>query len=179
MIARLVPALALAALTSAALAQPPVGAPDTVRVPIGGHGGEPLSGLAVLTEGPRGVLIRLRINDLPVQARGQWHAIHFHETADCSGRGFTGSGGHLNPDGRAHGLLNPMGPAPADMPNVWADAAGNIHAEIHNPMVTLTGADGRTPLLDADGSALVLHAGRTTTAPSPSAMPAPASPAER
>jgi len=154
-------ALTLAALCvtpSAAQAQPAAGAPATVRVPISGQNGEPLSGMAILTEGPSGVLIRLRINDLPVQARGQWHAVHLHETADCSGRGFTRSGGHINPDGRAHGLLNPMGPGPADLPNIWADAAGNIHAELYTTAVTVTGAEGRVPLLDGDGSAIVLHA---------------------
>ena len=162
MLNRFLPALALAVLSAAAPsveAQPAsVEVPVTVRVPIGGQNGEPLSGLAVLTEGPGGVLIRLRINDLPVEARGQWHAVHLHETADCSGRGFTRSGGHINPDGRAHGLLNPMGPAPADLPNIWADAAGNIHAELYSTAVTVTGAEGRVPLLDADGSAIVVHA---------------------
>lgn len=152
-------AVVLAATGSAAVAQPPESDFATVRVPIGGQNGEPLSGLAVLTEGPEGILIRLRINDLPVEARGQWHAVHLHETADCSGRGFTASGGHINPDGRAHGLLNPMGPGAADLPNIWADAAGNIHAELYTGTVTLTGAEGRVPLLDDDGSAIVIHAG--------------------
>jgi Cu-Zn family superoxide dismutase len=162
-------AFALAAISPALFAQTalaqtdaattPADAPATVRVPIGGQAGESLSGLAVFTEGPEGVLIRLRINDLPVQARGQWHAVHLHETADCSGRGFTASGGHINPDGRAHGLLNPMGPDTADLPNIWADAAGNIHAELYSTAVTVTGAEGRVPLLDADGSAIVVHAG--------------------
>jgi Cu-Zn family superoxide dismutase len=163
MLIRSILAFALIALAPAAMAQTPDAtsgdAAATVRVPIGGHNGEALSGLAVFTEGPQGVLIRLRVNDLPVQARGQWHAIHLHETADCSGRGFTASGGHINPDSVAHGLLNPMGPAPADLPNIWADAAGNIHAELYTTGITVTNAPGRVSLLDGDGSAIVIHAG--------------------
>ena len=163
MLIRSVLAFALTVLAPVAMAQTPDAAPEdapvAVRVPISGHNGEPLSGLAVFTEGPQGVLIRLRVNDLPVQARGQWHAIHLHETADCSGRGFTASGGHINPDGVAHGLLNPMGPAPADLSNIWADAAGNIHAELYATGITVTNAPGRVSLLDSDGSAIVIHAG--------------------
>ncbi|MED5550118.1 MAG: superoxide dismutase family protein [Pseudomonadota bacterium] len=163
MLIRSVLAFALISLAPTAMAQTPdassESAPATVRVPLSGHNGAPLSGLAVFTEGPQGVLIRLRVNDLPVQARGQWHAVHLHETADCSGRGFTASGSHINPDSVAHGLLNPMGPAPADLPNIWADAAGNIHAELYATGITVTDAPGRVSLLDSDGSAIVIHAG--------------------
>ncbi|WP_300545502.1 superoxide dismutase family protein [Maricaulis sp.] len=158
---RLIPAIAFAALMAAATpAQPAAPQPVTARVPITGAGnGDPISGMAILREGPEGVLIRIRVNDLPVEARGRWHAAHLHDTADCTGTGFTRAGDHINQEGRAHGLLNLQGPEPADLPNLWADAAGNINAELYSTGITLTGAAGRVNLLDEDGSAIVLHAG--------------------
>ena len=175
MLARTLLAFALTALTPAAMAQTPDAAsgnaPATVRVPIGGHNGEALSGLAVFTEGPQGVLIRLRVNDLPVQARGQWHAVHLHETADCSGRGFTASGSHINPDSVAHGLLNPMGPAPADLPNIWADATPPASPSRMPP--------AGSPCSTATARPSSSMPGRTTTTPSRSAAQARASPAGR
>jgi Cu-Zn family superoxide dismutase len=166
MLIRLIPAIVLLALPAAAAAQPPAGAtastppgsPPTARVPVTGGNGSPVTGMAVFSEGPEGVVIRFRISDLPVQARGAWHGVHLHETADCSATDFTGTGGHIDPRGRRHGLLNENGPEPADLPNIWADAAGNINAEVYTTAVTLIGAAGRVPLLDRDGSAVVIHA---------------------
>lgn len=163
----LVPAVGLIALSAAALAQPPAsengftppGSPATARVPIAGGNGTPVSGMAIFTEGPEGVLIRIRVNDLPVEARGTWHAAHLHETADCSAADFTSAGSHINPQGRQHGLLNEQGPEPADLPNLWADAAGNINAEVYTTAITLTDGTGRVSLYDDDGSAIVLHTG--------------------
>lgn len=167
MLTRLTAATGLVALSSAAFAQPPAtengftppGSPATARVEIAGGDGSPISGIAVFSEGPEGVVIRFQVSDLPVEGRSSWHAVHLHETADCSAAGFTSAGGHIDPQGRQHGLLNEDGPEPADLPNVWADAAGNINAEVHTSAVTLTGAANRVSLFDADGSAIVIHTG--------------------
>ena len=138
----------------------PPGTPYTVRAPIGGAGADSLvSGIAVLTEGPAGVVIRIQITDLPVEARSAWHGLHLHLRADCSGDGFATAGSHVGAGENGHGLLAPDGPEAGDLPNVWADAAGDVNAEIHATAVTLTGALGRTMLLDDDGSTLILHAG--------------------
>ena len=138
----------------------PPGTPYTVRVPISGAGPDSLvSGMAILTEGPAGVVIRIRLTDLPVEARSAWHAIHLHTRADCSGDGFASAGSHVGAGDNGHGLLAPDGPEAGDLPNVWADAAGYVNAEFHATAITLTHAPGRARLLDADGSALVMHAG--------------------
>lgn len=142
----------LAAL--AAIALPAGAAQGPLTVPLKGPQGQDL-GLATLTEGPRGVLIR-------VAARGLtpgWHGVHFHEKGDCAGPDFKSAGAHVHGgEGPTHGLLNPGGDEAGDLPNIWADERGAANAELFSAFVTLGEAAGRGNLLDADGSALVIHA---------------------
>lgn len=128
-----------------------------------GADGEP-TGHVVLTNGPRaGVLIRVDLEGLP---QG-WHGIHLHQVGDCSdhAEGFVASGGHVDPEDREHGLLNPNGPERADLPNVYAGADGRATAEIYNDMVALYPSEaaaaeaGPYPLFDEDGFAVVVHTG--------------------
>jgi Cu-Zn family superoxide dismutase len=85
-----------------------------------------------------------------------WHALHFHAVADCSDTGnFETAKEHVNLDGREHGLLNPKGPDNGDLPNIFAAADGSSRAEVSSQLVAL---EGTTSLLDADGSALIIHA---------------------
>ena len=145
---RLIPALAVAAIALPALA-----GPASVTVPILGPQGEAM-GSATLTEGPRGVLVR-------VEAKGLtpgWHGLHFHEKADCSSADFKSAGGHMH-DAMpvAHGLLNLAANETGDLPNLFAGADGVANAEVFSTLVSL-GPEGRGRLLDADGSAMVIHA---------------------
>lgn len=128
---------------------------------IVGANGAPL-GQATFTEAPHGVLIKLEFspNSLPPG----WHGLHLHQVGNCSdfAAGFQASGAHAGHGGRVqHGLLNPAGPEAGDLPNVFATPMAPFGAELFNPHVTLASepVDGRTPLLDADGSALIVHAG--------------------
>ncbi len=84
------------------------------------------------------------------------HGLHLHMTGKCEGPAFTSAGGHLNPAGKQHGMDNPAGSHLGDLPNVTADAQGKVSAKIHygGDPAALAAA-----LFDADGSALVLHAG--------------------
>ena len=85
-----------------------------------------------------------------------WHAIHFHSVGDCSDTAkFENAKDHINLRHRQHGLLNRKGTESGDLPNVFALADGSVHAEISSQMVSLR---GKRTLLDADGSALVIHA---------------------
>jgi len=111
-------------------------------------------GTAILIDAPDGIFMALSLTNMPAG----WHGMHFHEKADCSSADFTSSGKHINPSGREHGLLNPAGPDNADLPNVYAHADGVIRAEVFSDRVSLNGRGGRPALLDADGSALVVHA---------------------
>ena len=74
--------------------------------------------------------------------------------ASDGGAGFKASGGHINPEGKEHGLLNPNGYEAADLPNIYAGANGVAAAEMLNSKLSLS--DGG-PLLDADGFAVVIH----------------------
>ena len=81
------------------------------------------------------------------------HGIHVHSVGRCDPPDFASAGGHWNPAGKKHGLNNPAGPHAGDLPNVDVAANGVLSAT-----VTLPGAS-MASLLDADGAALVLHAG--------------------
>ena len=81
------------------------------------------------------------------------HGIHVHAVGRCDPPDFASAGGHWNPAARKHGLNNPAGPHAGDLPNVNVAANGVLSAT-----VTLPGAS-MARLLDADGAAIVLHAG--------------------
>jgi Cu-Zn family superoxide dismutase len=85
------------------------------------------------------------------------HGLHLHMTGRCDPPDFTSAGSHWNPGGKMHGRDNPAGLHLGDLPNllVGTDGRGRLEATI--PGATLTG--GATPLLNADGAALVVHAG--------------------
>lgn len=115
-------------------------------------------GTGVLIESPHGVLIDLDLHSLPPGRR----AIHIHTIGTCQDpdEGFVASGGHLNPEGRAHGLMNPAGPDHGDLPNIIVREDGTVQVELFTHLVSLRGAPGRPALLDDDGAALVIHENR-------------------
>lgn len=116
-------------------------------------------GAARLEEGPGGVLLRLELRAGALSPG--WHGLHLHAVGDCSDAAFKAAGDHVgHGEAAAHGLLNPKGPEAGDLPNVFAPATGPFGAEFFTNFVTLdTERPGRRmSLLDADGSALVIHA---------------------
>ena len=84
------------------------------------------------------------------------HGIHVHQTGRCDAPAFTSAGGHFNPAGKQHGLENPMGSHAGDAPNIEADASMKANVDITFAGATLGSASNS--LLDADGSAVVIHA---------------------
>ena len=85
------------------------------------------------------------------------HGIHFHDVGKCEGPAFTTASGHYNPMGMEHGLQNPKGPHAGDNPNIVIPAGGVGNVSFSTDRVSLT--PGTRTLLDADGTALVVHAG--------------------
>jgi Cu-Zn family superoxide dismutase len=87
------------------------------------------------------------------------HGIHIHSVAACAPT-FAAAGGHYNPLGHQHGLLNPSGAHAGDLPNlvVNLDGAGRLTGVTDG--VTITA--GPTTLFDdtpgAVGSAFIIHA---------------------
>lgn len=105
---------------------------------------------AAVLEGPHGLLLRVDIRDLSPG----FHGLHLHRVADCSDPedGFKASGGHINPTGKAHGLLNPVGFHVADLPNVHAANDERAVAAFFLEGVKMS------DLMDSDGFALIVHA---------------------
>ena len=114
------------------------------------------------------------------------HGVHIHETGSCEPP-FDSAGGHFNPDGTMHGpgsatiVVQEQAPEegeatpeaePAvaaspvanteshagDLGNITIDDSGRISVAITTSSVTLA-PDQPNSLADADGSALVIHAG--------------------
>jgi Cu-Zn family superoxide dismutase len=98
-----------------------------------------------------GVLVTVDLTDLPSGDR----AIHIHETGACT-PDFEAAGEHLAPDGHEHGFAQTETPHMGDLPNIYVDDDGLAQAEFVNWRLTLD------DLLDADGSAVVVHETRDT-----------------
>lgn len=94
------------------------------------------------------------------------HAFHIHETGECTPPDFTSAGGHFNPTNAQHGLDNPQGPHAGDMPNVDIGADGTVQFSVDNERITLS--DGPNSILDADGSAVMIHASADDNVTDPS-----------
>jgi superoxide dismutase, Cu-Zn family len=111
-------------------------------------------GQARFTETDEGVQVQLEVTSLPPGT----HGVHVHETGQCDAGGetaFASAGGHLNPDGREHGLDNPNGPHAGDLPNIeiGSDGSGSLDA-----IAARGAADALALLLDTDGAAIMVHA---------------------
>src|SRR5438045_3020443 len=109
-------------------------------------------GTATLRESSSGVLIKVDFAGAPSGT----HALHVHTTGKCDAPMFMTAGGHFAPGMTKHGLFAAGGPHAGDLPNIYVPADGKLSMEILESNVTL--AAGPRSLLDADGSAIVLHA---------------------
>ena len=110
-------------------------------------------GSANLAQTPHGVLINLSVKGLPP---GE-HAFHVHAVGKCEPP-FTSAGGHFNPGNKKHGLLAAEGYHAGDMPNLHIPQSGDLAIEVMNANITLDKGKPNS-LFDADGSAIVIHAG--------------------
>lgn len=148
--ARTTVALSLFLLTAC---RPAVGDGRRATAPLADVGGRAV-GTLTLRDGPgQPVTIEGELQGLPPGT----HGIHFHAVGQCDAAGaFASAGAHFNPASRRHGLESPDGPHAGDLPNLVVGADGRVTVRLTSSRVTL----GREPasLLDADGSAVVVHA---------------------
>ncbi len=124
-----------------------------ITVTIESRSGSNLSGNAVFTEENGQVTMTAIIDGL---SEGL-HAIHLHESADCSAQDGSSAGGHWNPTAQKHGK--------------WGDAAGYHRGDIGNFKVDANGNGTITMTtdqwcIDCDdqnknivGKAIVVHDG--------------------
>lgn len=138
-------------------------APAAVRAPVGAtaraalvNGESGSAGSATFRQGPTGVLIRIEATGLTPG----WHGLHLHGVGRCEGPKFESAGSHVKHggDGAVHGLLNAGGPESGDLPNLYAGADGRAFAEVFTTGAALVEGAGGEHLLDADGSAILIHA---------------------
>ncbi|TVV69996.1 superoxide dismutase family protein [Sphingomonas solaris] len=125
---------------------PPAPATATLTGPTG-----TVLGNATLTPVRNGIRLVVEGTGLTPGA----HGVHIHAVGRCEAPDFTSAGPHWNPTGMKHGKDAPGGPHMGDVPNmmVGADGTGKLEATMPG---TITG--GASPLLDADGAAVVIHA---------------------
>lgn len=107
------------------------------------------AGTATVSDRATGLMLSLQVNGMPP---GE-HGAHVHTTGTCDAPTFESAGGHWNPADKSHGLENPAGQHAGDMPNlvVAEDGSGTLEYQLKGGT-----AEG---LLDADGAAIVIHAG--------------------
>ncbi len=111
-------------------------------------------GSVKLTQLPDGVLLTASLKGLPA---GE-HAFHVHAVGKCEPP-FTSAGGHFNPGARKHGIMAAEGHHAGDMPNLHVPDAGDLTIEVMNTAITLEKGKPNS-VFDADGSAIVVHAGK-------------------
>jgi superoxide dismutase, Cu-Zn family len=110
-------------------------------------------GRALLREVSDGVLVRLEVKGLTPGL----HAVHVHAVGKCEAPAFTTAGGHFNPTQKKHGFKSPEGAHAGDLPNMLVAKDGAGRFEALDDAITLKA--GPASVFDADGSALVIHAG--------------------
>lgn len=116
--------------------------------PTAGH---VANGHLSLSRSADGVRILGSLTGLPA---GSEHGFHVHEVGDCSAPDASSAGPHFNPDASAHGHPDQVPHHAGDLPNLRADANGNIAVDVVSHALALGSGDAR----DIAGRAIVLHA---------------------
>ena len=135
-----------------ALAAAPAAAQTVAVADMLNSAGEMIGDVTLQETASGGVLVRVDIESLPPGS----HAFHIHETGRCVAPDFTSAGGHYAGD-KAHGFMHEDGPHPGDFPNVEVGDDGSLRLTFYNDRIGVS--DGENPVLDSDGSAVVIHAG--------------------
>ena len=106
-------------------------------------------GRATATDVAGGIRYTIDANGMPPGT----HGAHVHTTGRCDAPDFSTAGGHWNPTAAQHGTMNPMGPHEGDLPNLIVGTGGRGTLGVTVPGQSMAG------LLDADGAAIIIHAG--------------------
>jgi len=132
---------------------------------IAGPPGSGISGTAVFVQSLDGILPTVKVSvTVKGLAPGSTHGFHIHENGSCGDSPgppvvpFGGAGGHFDP-GPFGNSSPPDSNHPfhmGDLPNLKADAKGRATFVHTTSRITLS--DGPLSILDANGSAVIVHA---------------------
>lgn len=126
--------------------------PDTATAELRDTDGRTAGHVVLRETAGQGVILDVRLTNAPAGP----HGFHIHETGACE-PDFGAAGGHYNPHNTSHGVMHPDGHHGGDLMNIHVPDSGELRFEQLAAHVTL--GDGAGTLFDADGSAIVLHAG--------------------
>lgn len=104
-------------------------------------------GRATLTEYANGIEVATELMEVPSGT----HGLHIHQTGTCTAPDFTSAGGHWNPTNEPH----PQHKGDLGNVTIGSNGSGELTATIEG--VTLDGSE--MPVMDDDGSAMILHTG--------------------
>ena len=147
--------LALGFIRSGDESQPTVGL--TAEAALESPSGDSM-GSVTFQQAASGVLVMADVRGL---APGG-HAFIIHETGACT-PDFSYAGDHFNPEDAEHGFIHAGwsrdasgGGHGGDLPNIYAASDGSARADFFTDGITLD-AGPRHSVLDADGSAIIVH----------------------
>lgn len=125
------------------------------------------AGTVTLWEDAEGVHLVVKSASGEILAPGEY-GVHIHETGVCEkSEGFKSAGGHFNPTDEVHGDANADPSHAGDLGNMTVDEDGQFEFWATAEKVTLNPGEENS-LNDADGSAIVIHAGADDLTTDPS-----------
>ena len=164
--------LAIPAITFVALSSPATAAQPLARATLVDVRGVEVGKVVFKGVGKYANRVKVDINAPKAPNLGSFHGLHIHTTGACdpepSGSTlvpFGSAGGHFNPD-----PVQSHGAHAGDLPSVLLTASGEAYAEVETARFDVSS------LLDADGSAVVLHAAPDNFANIPTRSPYPPAP---
>lgn len=124
-------------------------------------------GYATMWEDENGVTLVIKSSGEAVLAPGE-HGVHIHESGVCDDEAaFDSAGGHFNPTDESHGDANADPSHGGDLGNLTVADDGSFEHKVELTKVTLQ-PDAENSLNDADGSAIIIHAGEDDLTTDPS-----------
>lgn len=136
--------------------------PKTVKASLNAKSNSNVSGEVIFSEVKGKVVMTAVMTGLEPGV----HAIHLHQTADCSSDDGKSTGGHWNPTNQPHGNWGASeGYHKGDIGNFTADEAGNGKVEFTTDQWCI-GCDDETK--NIVGKAVIVHAGEDDLTSQPS-----------